>query len=307
MARSRVCRRRVRNRRLAALALLVGGVLALAQLAQAGEEGPLDPAAFARGACVAYAPTAGDRGETVFIDAGHGGIDPGGVGETQSGAAIEEKDVTLPIELDAMALLRADGFRVVVSRTADTTVVRLRAADVVDGTLSLRGVHDDVAARDRCANLAGARALVGVYFDASSSPAYAGSLTAYDAARRFAGANRRLAALLQRDVLAAMNARGWAIPDDGVLADSGLGSSDGDPASGGLAARADSYDHLLLLGPARRGFFASPSEMPGAVIEPLYITDPFEGTIAASSAGQRVIARGIARAVERFLGAAGRP
>jgi N-acetylmuramoyl-L-alanine amidase len=41
--------------------------------------------------------------------------------------------------------------------------------------------------------------------------------------------------------------------------------------------------------------------MAGAVIEPLYITDPFEGSIADSSAGQKVIAGGIAAAVETFL------
>jgi N-acetylmuramoyl-L-alanine amidase len=49
------------------------------------------------------------------------------------------------------------------------------------------------------------------------------------------------------------------------------------------------------------GFFSTPSEMPGAVIEPLYITDPFEASIAASSRGQQVIARGLADAVEQFL------
>jgi N-acetylmuramoyl-L-alanine amidase len=42
--------------------------------------------------------------------------------------------------------------------------------------------------------------------------------------------------------------------------------------------------------------------MPGTVIEPLYLTDPFEGTIAASALGQHVIARGIASAVEQDLG-----
>ena len=92
-------------------------------------ETQLDPSAFASGACVAFEPTKGDRHETVFLDAGHGGIDPGGVGTTQAGKTIYEADETLPVELDAMALLRAKGFRVVVSRTKDTTVVRLSAAD----------------------------------------------------------------------------------------------------------------------------------------------------------------------------------
>ena len=204
-----------------------------------------------------------------------------------------------------MRLLRRDGFRVVVSRTGDSTVLRLGPADRSGGTLSARGVHDDVAARDVCANLAGADVLVGVYFDASSSPATGGSLTAYDADRPFAAANLRLATLLQRDVLSAMNAHGWSIPDDGVVTDGGLGSSVGDPAAGGLAAQAAAYHHLLLIGPPRAGFQTTPSEMPGAIIEPLYLTDPFEGSIADSGEGQRVIARGIASAVEEYFGAHG--
>jgi N-acetylmuramoyl-L-alanine amidase len=263
---------------------------------------PLDAAAFAPGACQAFAPTKGDRHETVFLDAGHGGIDPGGVGTTQSGRSINEAEETLPVELDAMARLRAHGYRVVVSRTRDSTVVRLGLPGVESGgVLTLKGSHDDVAARDVCANDAGARVLVGIYFDAGSSPQNAGSLTAYDAARPFAAANRRLATLVQHAVRSDMNARGWDIPDDGVLPDTTLGSFVGDPSSGGLAGQAASYDHLLLLGPALSGYFDTPSQMPGALIEPLYLTDPFEGSIAASHQGQEVIAQGLATAIEQFL------
>jgi hypothetical protein len=42
-----------------------------------------------------------------------------------------------------------------------------------------------------------------------------------------------------------------------------------------------------------------------ALIEPLSITDPFEGSIADSARGQEVIAGGIARAAERYFGAHG--
>jgi N-acetylmuramoyl-L-alanine amidase len=283
------------------IVVLVVLVLFVWDRLEAGSGGqPVDAAAFAPGACMAFAPTSGDRGETVFLDAGHGGIDPGGVGSTRSGRTIEEADVNLPIERDAMALLRAAGYRVVVSRTADTTVVRLAPGDVSDGELTLLGVHDDVAARARCADLGHANVLVGIYMDTSSS-GNQGSLTAYDPSRSFASASLRLATLVQEDVLGAMNARGWGIPNDGVESDSGLGSEEGSPTGGGLAAEASEYNHLLLLGPAMRGFFSTPSEMPGAVIEPLYITDPFEGTIAASAAGQQTIARGIADAVEQYF------
>ena len=140
------------------------------------------------------------------------------------GRTITEATETLPVELEAMRLLRAEGYQVAVSRTSAHTVLRLGPSDVSGGVLTLTGAHDDVAARDECANDAGAQVLVGIYYDAGSSSANAGSLTAYDAARPFAAANRRLATLVQHEVVAAMNARGWDIPDDGVQADGSLGS-----------------------------------------------------------------------------------
>jgi N-acetylmuramoyl-L-alanine amidase len=262
---------------------------------------PIDKGRFATGACEAFAPTSGDRHATVFLDAGHGGIDPGATGTTESGQSIEEADETLPVELDAMALLRAKGFRVVVSRTRASTVARLRSGDTSQGELTLQGSHDDIVARDVCANDAKAKALVGIYFDAGYSSQNAGSITAYDAARSFSAANKRLATLVQTDVVDDMNAQQWSIPNDGVQPDSQLGSYVGDPDAGGIAGAAATYNHLLLLGPALTGYFSTPSEMPGTVIEPLFITDPFEATIAASSQGQQVIAQGIASAVTKFL------
>jgi len=142
--------------------------------------------------------------------------------------------------------------------------------------------------------MAKANVLIGIYFDAGTSPTDAGSITAYDVDRPFSAQNKALATLVQADVLAHLNADGWNIPNDGVVSDVSLG---GPP----LTTTAGSYSHLLLLGPADPGYFSTPSEMPGALIEPLFITDPFEGTIAASTAGHQAIAEGMAQAVEQYL------
>jgi N-acetylmuramoyl-L-alanine amidase len=257
---------------------------------------PVDPGEFASGACVSFGPTSGHNHRTVFLDAGHGGIDPGALGVTESGKTIHEADETLAVELDAMVLLRAAGYRVVVSRTGDSNVARLGAADLAGGVLSAAGVHADVAARDVCANRAGATILIGIYFNAGASAADAGSITGYDTARPFAADNLRLATLVQHDVLASLNSRGWQIPDDGVVSDATLG---GPP----LTAAAARYGHLLLLGPADAPWFTTPSQMPGALIEPLFITDPFEGTVADGRTGQQAIAHGIAEAVEQHFAA----
>lgn len=241
-----------------------------------------------------YPPTSGNRHLTVFLDAGHGGLDPGGVGQAENGTTVDEANETLPVELATMVLLRAKGFTVVVSRTGDETVSRPLPDDLDNGLFTPQGVHDDVAARDSCANIAKANVLVGIYFDAGGSSYDAGSVTAYDTERPFSTQNLKLATLVQNDVLHAMNERGWAIPNLGVTNDSVLG---GPP----LTAAAGNYGHLLLLGPADPGWFAAPSAMPGALIEPLFITDPFEASIAESPSGQQVIAGGLAHAVEQYF------
>ncbi len=255
---------------------------------------PVDAKLFEPGACMEYPPTTGDRHLTVFLDAGHGGIDPGGVGEDENGNTVYEADETLPVELDTMALLRDKGFTVVVSRTKDETVSRPGPDDVDGGLFTAQGVHDDVAARDVCADKAKANVLLGIYMDAGASPDNAGCVTGFDSVRPFARANLRLANDVQNDVLAAMNTQGWAIPSLGVSDDSELGG----PA---LTTAAGDYGHLLLLGPAAAGFFSTPSTMPGALIEPLFITDPYEGSIAETPADQEVIAGGLAKAIGQYF------
>jgi N-acetylmuramoyl-L-alanine amidase len=233
----------------------------------------------------------------VFVDAGHGGLDPGAVGQTLWGETVYESDQTLPVELDAMALLRANGFGVTVSRTQASTVARPQPGDISGSVYTAQGEHRDLVARERCANLAKADILVGIYFDAGTSPTNAGCLTGYDPARSFSAENLRLAGLVQNDVLGTMNAHGWAIPDQGVVSDTTLGGSP-------LSLAGAKYRHLVLLGPADPGYVSNPSQMPGALVEPLYLTDPFEATLAASTSGQKTIATGLAAAIETYFAAA---
>ena len=62
-------------------------------------------------------------------------------------------------------------------------MTRPRPGDVSGGLFTVQGVHDDVAARDVCANMAKANVLVGIYFDAGDSSHNAGSVTGYDTDR----------------------------------------------------------------------------------------------------------------------------
>lgn len=123
-------------------------VRAVSATSSAGQ--PVDASAFSPGACVAFSPTASARHLTVFLVAGHGGLDLGAVGGTESGRTIYEADETLAVELDTMAILRAAGFRVVVSRTRDTSVLRLGPGDVAGGVLTV-GALMRMLWRETCA------------------------------------------------------------------------------------------------------------------------------------------------------------
>ncbi|HLW96097.1 MAG TPA: N-acetylmuramoyl-L-alanine amidase [Solirubrobacteraceae bacterium] len=278
-----------RRRPLAAAAAMI----AIVALTAASGGQAIGPSRFARGSCVAFAAHIPARHLTVFIDAGHGGPDPGAVGVTLTGRPVHEADETLRVALDAVPLLRAAGFRVVVSRTTGGAVAKPAPGDLVGGLFSGEGVHRDLIARDVCANRVHAAILIGVYFNASSFSSSGGSLTLYDSTRPFWLSSRRLSLLVQRDVLARLRAGGYAVPDDGVHDDVGYGSS--------VTAADRAYGHLLLLGPAKRGYFSDPTLMPGALIEPLFITNPAEASIAASARGQQTLARGLADAARDYF------
>ena len=59
------------------------------------------------GACMTLPPTHAGSGQTVFIDAGHGGVDPGVVGGS-SGHRVLEKDATLAVASSGMAMSTLD-------------------------------------------------------------------------------------------------------------------------------------------------------------------------------------------------------
>ena len=98
---------------------------------------------------------------------------------------------------------------------------------------------------------------------------------------------------MQREVLASLRAEGAVVPDLGVHTDVGFGSA--------LTQADRDYGHLVLLGPAKRGYLDTPTMAPAALIEPLFLTDPPEASVADSRAGQEAIGRGLADAVHSFF------
>jgi N-acetylmuramoyl-L-alanine amidase len=243
----------------------------------------------AAGACMSFAPAAGGAaGRTVFIDPGHGGPDPGVVGVAGT-TQLLEKDVTLAVATRLVGRLRADGFRVVMSRVGDSSVAGPAPTDLISGALTAAAVHRDLLARTACANASGASVLLSIHFNAFDDPSVGGAETFYDSARPFASQSRRLAAALQSAVVAAIGAQ-----DRGVWTD--------DQAVGpALTPQGDVYGHLIELGPAASGWVDNPSRMPGALVEPLFLTNPAEARFAAQPAGQARIAEALRKGLEAYL------
>jgi N-acetylmuramoyl-L-alanine amidase len=247
------------------------------------------PGGLVTGTCVEFDPIGADRHRTVYVDPGHGGPDPGAVGN-----GLKEEDLTLAVGLELKDLLRADGFHVVLSRVADTSVAKLADSQVVNGAITNSGAHIDTIARIACGNTAGADAMVAIHFNAFDDPSASGAETFYDDARDFAPANLKLATLLQGELQASFRRSGWQVYDRGVL-------SDADTGHNGLTAAADSYGRLMQLGPAKAGWNDHPSAMPGALVEPFFVTDPVEAQVAGSAAGQKAIATGLEQGLVAFL------
>jgi len=241
------------------------------------------------GACMSFAPTHGRLNKTVFVDPGHGGLDPGVVGSATSGAIVLEKDATLVVAARLAGLLRSDGFVVVMARTQDTTVAKLSDTDSSSGAITSSGVHRDLMERAACANTAGADVLVSIHFDGFSDPTVGGTETFYDSARPFAAANRRLATDLQSALVSRLGAG-----DRGVVTDDQL-------VAPTLTSSGQSYGHFIELGPKSSGWVDNPSRMPGALVEPLFVTNPSEAQVAGDAAGQQKIAAALEAGLVKYF------
>lgn len=241
------------------------------------------------GACMAFSPSGAGNGKTVFIDPGHGGPDPGVVG-TSDGKPVLEKDVTLAVAIRLATQLRADGFRVVMARTEDTSEIKLSPSDSFQGSLTGNAVHRDLVARASCANAGASSVMVSIHFDGFADPSVGGTETFYDSVRPFSASNKRLATDLQAALVNSLGTSDRGVwPDDQVNAPT-------------LTTSGSQYGHLIELGPPMAGWVDDPSRMPGALVEPLFITHPQEARIAVDPAGQQRIAAAIEAGLQKYFG-----
>lgn len=239
----------------------------------------------------------------VYLDPGHGGVDTGTIGTTNDGTQVEEKVITLAIARRTAQKLRRDGIGVMLSRTNDSLPGSQPTDYVADGSaLTAAGVLADLQRRIDRANASGARVLLSIHLNGFDDPSVRGAETFYDSTRSFAAPSKSFADLIQNGLIAAYRAGGYDTPDRGVTDDTLLQTES-------LGALTGNYSHLILLGPAVAGQLR-PSQMPGALSEPLFLSNPPEATAAVTAAMQNLIAGAYTTAIEQYLSethAVGRP
>lgn len=229
----------------------------------------------------------------VFLDPGHGGVDTGTIGTAEDGTLVYEKTIALAIAQRTAAKLRADGIGVELSRTNDSLPGSTAADYTSDGqALTPDGVLADLKRRIERANASNASVMLSIHLNAYTDSSVGGAETFYDSSRSFAAVSEDLATLVQTELVNAYRSHGYDTPDRGVTADESLINE--------TLGTTGNYNHLVLLGPAIPGQL-SPSEMPAALSEPLFLTDPAEATAALDPSMQDLIAAAYARAVEEFL------
>lgn len=229
----------------------------------------------------------------VVIDPGHGGRDLGARRFNDEGRMVAyESQINLELGLLLRDELVRRGFQVVMTRDGDYAV---NADDEdVNGDGELDYTVDESQKRVDIANEVGADLLLSLhqnafeYPDGRRAPDVGGCQTFYCADRPFGDDNHRFATLVHQAVLAALADLGYESYDRGVMDDYYLVTPD------------STGQHIILLGPESERI-VRPSQMPGALSEPMYITHEVEGELAQDPAALARLAVGYADAIEAFF------
>jgi N-acetylmuramoyl-L-alanine amidase len=237
-------------------------------------------------AAQAPAPNAGassgkkDR-PVVVVDPGHGGKEIGATAKYPDGQSMVEKEINLKVATRLAELLRAQGIEVVMTRTSDA---------LVNGDKDLNGddkvnLTDDLQGRVDKANGVSADLLISVHFNGIDDPSKRGTQIFYADERPFTEKSKSLAEMVQNNMLKQLDKAGYQSQDRKATPDSQL-------LGRGV--------HFYLLGPESK-IIKRPSQMPGIIGEPLYLTNPDDAAAIRKPAVQEAVAKAYADAVAEYF------
>jgi N-acetylmuramoyl-L-alanine amidase len=220
------------------------------------------------GAGLALAGTVGAQSDAasfdvdVGLDPGHSPLDVG-----TSGFGVGEYQHTLDVALRLRPLLEAAGLRVAMTRTEP---VALSPMSDPNPTERIR-----IEQTARIAAVGNARIYVSLHFDGVDSPSVRGTQTFYNAEAHGAE-GKRLAEAIQRSLVDEIRAIGYPTVDRGATED-------------------------LLAGKPYGHFFMLRGPMPSVCGEPLFLTNPTEGTLMLQEETRQAVARGYAGGIVAYF------
>ena len=225
----------------------------------------------------------------VVLDPGHGGQMHWGdeSGAVSPDGTLMEKTMTLKVALATATDLRAAGYRVFLTRTTDRHVNTPPRDWNHDGRID----HlDEMNARTVFANQHHADVFVSIHFDGSTNESIRGTHGFYCPDRPFSRKNERLANLLNDSVVAAARRAGYPDSNGGVETD----------VADVVPQQWPDYPWFLVLGPSRRHRVVA-TQMPGALIETLYMSSPADDAAMRRPAIVAALARGYANGIRAYF------
>jgi N-acetylmuramoyl-L-alanine amidase len=225
-----------------------------------------------------------DGRNIVCLDPGHGGEDLGNVLLEDGEIVLQEKDLVLNHALLLADRLRDKGFEVVLTRETDAEVNPSNEDVNGDGVVADPGGParsdqlDDLQARVNICNLASADLLVSIHYNGAENVFLSGYEVWFNDQRPFSGRSEAFATLMHTALADAFANAGYDAVDRGI----------------GIE------DHVMT-GPERPGEL-TPSEMPGAVIEGLFLSNEDDAAFIQSDVADETLVGAYEEAITAYFG-----
>jgi N-acetylmuramoyl-L-alanine amidase len=247
-------------------------------------------------------PAAFARAPIVCLDPGHGGPDRGFSRVFDNGTpAMEEGMLVLEHAWDLEARLQRRGYQVVMTRKTDTAV-NVEGKDVNgDGRTAAHDpprsdrnqTVDELQARINICNKAGADLLVSMNVNGYSTGTPRGYETWFTRERPFGDRNAGFATLAYAHLKEQLGRIGYVLPaqeERGVIPDSTADVQD----------EYSLFKHFIMTGPEVPGVI-KPSEMPGAIVEALFVSNEGDAEVLSGPEGRNAIVNAFENAIVEYF------
>ncbi|MFN8635051.1 MAG: N-acetylmuramoyl-L-alanine amidase [Chloroflexota bacterium] len=211
----------------------------------------------------------GARAQAPVFDVDVGSIRHSQADVGTSGFGVGEYQHTLDVALRVKAMLEGAGLSVALTRTDHAPLSPMSHPDPIERVR--------IEQTARIAAVGNARIYVSLHFDGAGSPSVRGTETFYNADNHGED-SKRLAEAIQRHMVDEIRALGYPTVDRGANDDLRAGKP---------------YGHFFML---RGG-------MPSVCGEPLFLTNPTEGTMMLQEETRQAVARGYAGGIVEYFAA----